>query len=499
MSRAHKIWLISAILLVLSAAWFRFDRLDLKPIHHDESVNYSFTKKLVNDFNYAYNPSAYHGPFLYFIGMPAAWLAGYSKTAMRFTPSFFGLLAVIFLLAQYRLIGRQGALLAAAMLALSPADVYFSRTFIHEVYFSFATAGMFWTFLAAARRVTAANVVGFWIFLTVAFAVKETASINVMAFGAAMIVLWLWSVATGRRNEEFEPRNLFHGQYLLWAAGLSLTVWILLFTSFLTNPNGIVDFFKAYLPWLDTGFREKPHAKPWTYFFILLGKYYLPALPFAAWAIVRGLWKRQRQTIAQIVIALVTLDVYSHIPYKTPWCVLTIGLSWIMLSAVGFTDLWELARPLAWRITFSVLILAGLTTYGLASYRLNFEEYDDDDYKIVYVQTLHGYEEMLPVLTRVAATYQGNKDLPIFMTFGAKNPGRPYLHHYKGLRVQKDELPDKITAPVVIVRSSEYDELAERLIGDYHSETYPVFPGWWIYLLVKEDLWQKTFPATATD
>jgi len=36
MSRAHKIWLISAILLVLSAAWFRFDRLDLKPIHHDE-------------------------------------------------------------------------------------------------------------------------------------------------------------------------------------------------------------------------------------------------------------------------------------------------------------------------------------------------------------------------------------------------------------------------------------------------------------------------------
>ena len=499
MSRAQNIWIISAILILLIAAWFRFAQLDLKPIHHDESVNYSFIKKLVTNFKYAYNPTAYHGPFLYFIGVPAVVLAGYSKTAMRFTPALFGLLTVLLLLMNRRTIGKPGALLAAAILALSPADVYFSRTFIHEIYFSFATAGMFWGFLAAARENTAGRVVGFWLFLMIAFAVKETTAINVMAFGAAMIVLWLWSTARGSEDASFQPRHLFHGQYLLWAAGLSLTLWILFFTTFLTNPHGIIDFFKAYLPWLDTGFKEKPHAKAWTYFFILLGKYYLPALPFAAWAIVRGLWKRQTQTIALTVIAITILVVYSVIPYKTPWCILTIGLPWILLAAVGFTDLWEMAHLLPWRVTLMVLVVAGLVIYALASYRLNFEEYDENDYKIVYVQTLRGYEEMPAVLAQVNAVYNDEGHLPIFMTFGAKNPGRPYLHSYKGLQVQKGDLPETIDAPIVLTRSTEYDEVAKRLGHDYHSETYPVFPGWWIYLLVKEDLWQQTFPAITTD
>ena len=66
-------WLALAAITAL-AAWFRFDALDLKPLHHDEGVNAQFMAGLLKNFHYKYNPNNFHGPLLYFLTLPVVKL-----------------------------------------------------------------------------------------------------------------------------------------------------------------------------------------------------------------------------------------------------------------------------------------------------------------------------------------------------------------------------------------------------------------------------------------
>src|SRR5688572_20850613 len=72
-------------------AWLRFHDLDAKPLHSDEGVNGWFLMRLYNgllDFgnwqmNYKYDPTNYHGPFLYFAGLLPFFALGPSNTSLR--------------------------------------------------------------------------------------------------------------------------------------------------------------------------------------------------------------------------------------------------------------------------------------------------------------------------------------------------------------------------------------------------------------------------------
>ena len=50
---------ILAVLLLLLAAFLRFDELSLRPFHHDEGVNGFFLTKLVNAERAAYHARAF--------------------------------------------------------------------------------------------------------------------------------------------------------------------------------------------------------------------------------------------------------------------------------------------------------------------------------------------------------------------------------------------------------------------------------------------------------
>ncbi len=498
----RRLFLLLAALIVLVAMLFRFSVLGLKAAHHDEGVNYAFTKKLVEKSVYHYNHTAYHGPFLYFVGAPAAAVAGYSKVALRFTPALFGLLTVILALLLRRVIGDAGALFGAALLAVSPADVYFGRTFIHEVYFAFSLVLMLWAFLEAGRQGRALAIVAFWISWAIAFATKETAAFHVIVMAPAVVVCWLVT-AYGKPEEPFAVGPLFGRPVLypfIWGMGITVSLWVLLFTSFLTNPQGMVDFFKAYIPWFETGVKKATHVKVWYYFPELIVTYYWPAVPFAAWAVVRGVWKRRPRTLALSIVALGLLGLYSVIPYKTPWCLLTMGVAFVLLGADGFGDLWR-ALPRPWgRGLLAAVAVAALLAYGAYSVRLNFLEFDFNhnqhenvrQYEIIYVQTVRGYEQMFDDLHRIAAQSGKGRKLPIHLSAGSKNPARLYLHKYRKVKVGRGGIDKPIKASVVFVRNKEKAKYAEHYDGEYQLfGTYPVFPGWNVNLMVRENLWQE--------
>ena len=126
----------AVILIVIAAALLRFSGLTDKPLHSDEAVQGYKTGLLLESGEYRYDPSAHHGPTLYYLDLPIArlrgetTLAGLSEYSLRLLPALAGLVAVVLVLRLGSHLGRANALLGAAFLALSPLQTYFSRHYI---------------------------------------------------------------------------------------------------------------------------------------------------------------------------------------------------------------------------------------------------------------------------------------------------------------------------------------------------------------------------------
>lgn len=141
-----RVWLIAGGATLLVAALLRFYNLDLKPLHHDEGVNGFFLTNLIRSGVFRYDPSNYHGPTLYYFTLPLAYVAEklgrLDTTVIRSVTALFGIATVWLALCLRRQLGMIGALAAAALLAVSPGAVFFSRYYIHEILFVFFTLGI---------------------------------------------------------------------------------------------------------------------------------------------------------------------------------------------------------------------------------------------------------------------------------------------------------------------------------------------------------------------
>lgn len=183
-------WVVLLALTVLGA-WYRFTDLTLKPMHHDEGVNAQFMEGLLDSFTYKYNPFNFHGPLLYFLTAPVAKIYGLTPLGMRVAPALFGTLAIPAMVLFRRRIGWLGVLVSAALVAVAPVEVYFSKTAIHEIYnftFNLTFVGGFWLWWQTGRRSA------LWLgaaSLAALFATKETTIITLAATIPSLMVAWM--------------------------------------------------------------------------------------------------------------------------------------------------------------------------------------------------------------------------------------------------------------------------------------------------------------------
>jgi uncharacterized protein (TIGR03663 family) len=201
----------AALVILLVAAAIRLPELALNPFHHDEGVNGFFTTNLVRQGAYTYDPANYHGPSLYYFALLSEIVFGLTSEAMRLVPVVFGLLLVAMVFPLRRYLGSLAVLTAAAFLALSPAEVYVSRYFIHEMLLasltlSLVVAAVFYLDRREPKFLLAGAVAA-----ALLFATKETGIITVavllIAVGIANVYVGLRRPQRGQSRERSVARR----------------------------------------------------------------------------------------------------------------------------------------------------------------------------------------------------------------------------------------------------------------------------------------------------
>ena len=314
-------WIPLALLFVL-ALGLRTYELDRRPLHADEANQAIKTGELLEHGRYAFDPRDHHGPTLYYAALPLAWLRGetrlttLSETTLRLVPALAGTCGVLILFFLVRPLGFGSAFLAAALMAVAPASVYYSRYYIQEtllVTFALAAA------LAALR---------WWQNARPAWALATGAALGLMqATKASAPVFMVCALAAGLLVTRRRPASPRLGRDLALIFGTALGVAALFYSSFGTHTAGLRDALATYTFTSARATGESGHEKPWWYYAALFGwekngGLVFQQLAFSTLALTGALLAlvtRQKFVGIAAVYTLLVLIALSWPPYKTPW------------------------------------------------------------------------------------------------------------------------------------------------------------------------------------
>ena len=518
-------WLVAALVLLTGLALgLRAPRLALRPLHNDEAVNAMRFGLLWTSNSYSYDPNEFHGPTLPYLTLPAAWLDGapdfdhFTESTFRAVTVAFGAALVLVLLLAAPELGRAETLWAAGLTAISPAMVFYSRYYIHEMLLVFFTALSFfgaWRYLQSARPLWAlASGIG----LGLMAATKETFVFTVAAAAFSAVAAGVWSRWRDRDQPAFQPQ--WRRSHLLWALVVATAIALLFFSSFFRNPAGPRDAVRSYLPWLHRAGGATPHAHEWSFYFQRLLFFHskgtpvwsegfiaaLAAVGFCAALLGRGgapparCWRR--------LIAFYTLCltlIYTALAYKTPWCLLGFYHGMILLAGMGAVVVWR-ACGSHWLRTLVLVALAGGS--GQLAWQACAENFAVDKGGVPYCDSPKNpyvYSQTVPDALRLVRTVEAIAQVSpqgyemVLEIMGPEScwPLPWYLRRFKNIG-DWDEIPNRPLAPIMIVSTTlhaAFDDRPEKthLMAGY----FELRPGVFFELYVSLDLWRayiKTLP-----
>jgi predicted membrane-bound mannosyltransferase len=294
-----------AALLILFSAWLRFRDLSARPMHADEAVYAFKLKALLNTEKWAYDPADYHGPVLHHLTSLPVRFFGMNENTLRMLPALFGVLLAVMPLGLAGAIGRAEAIVASALVALSPAMIYYSRYYIPEMLLTLLTAGLIACAYRYDRRKETRWAILAGLLVGLMFATKETA---VIAAGCLLL-------ARGK------PPGWRH---LLAASGVAVLAVVLLL-----GPREAVQAITTYFGRAIQGDR---HVHPWHYYLFLLLR---SEIVIVALALVGAIASKHRFVRFIAIYTAAMFLVYSAIPYKTPWCILGFLYGLTLLAGAG--------------------------------------------------------------------------------------------------------------------------------------------------------------------
>jgi uncharacterized protein (TIGR03663 family) len=470
---------------VLLAAALRFPALAARPMHADEAVHADKFGTLLEGGGYTYDPSEYHGPTLYYLTLPSAWLQGartyvaLDEVTLRAVPASLGVALVAAHLGAAPFLGTAGAAVAALLAALSPAMVFYSRYYIHEtplVFFSFGAllaAGWYLRRPGALPALVAGACVGLM------HATKETAPIAVGSMLLALALTLLADRWSGQAVRDL--RSVVRPRDALLAVLAAALVSSLLFSSFLDHPRGLLDSVRAYGIYLGRAGPASPHVHPWDYYLRLLIHFPARGTPFWTEGLVVGLaavggwagWSARGIPGADSRVlrflglyTLLMLASYSAIPYKTPWCLLGLLHGMILLAGAGAVFLVRACRRAATKALVGVVLAAGAGHLGWQAFSGSFRFPADPRNPYVYAHTSTDVFEIVGRLEGLARVHPDGLALPV-QVMSRENlwPLPWYLRGFTRV-AWWNGVPETARSAPVIVATPDMEEALVRKLYD---------------------------------
>lgn len=353
-------------------------------MHADEANQAVKTGELLEAGTYVYDPHDHHGPTLYYAALPIASLRGettlasLSETTVRLVPAIFGTIGVLLLgflaatAAGRHASARQTwiAAVAAAFLAVSPPAVYYSRYFIQET--------LLVTFTLAALL----SVLRWWQSGRTGWAIAAGVCAGLMqatkSSAPLFLVLAFLAVMAARVSRPAAWPAWRHVGFAAGAAALTLAVF---YSSFGTNPRGLVDALAAYAHALTRLGGETGHEKPWWYYMHMFGWFRTGGMAWHQLAfsalVLAGLlmalrsqwcmWKTgQTGTPEDAALrvagnyAILVAAAFALIAYKTPWHVIHLVPGFALLAAAALGRICRLRTGVFAAIPLAAFALATL-------------------------------------------------------------------------------------------------------------------------------------------
>jgi uncharacterized protein (TIGR03663 family) len=502
---------VVAMALVAGAA-LRAARLDARPMHHDEANQAIKFGALLEHGDYRYDSRDHHGPTLYYLTLPSAWigerqtLASLDEHTLRRVPVVFGIATILLLPLLSIGIGRTATATAAVLMAVSPVMVFYSRMYIQETLFAAFTLA----FVIGVGRIATGGGRAWWgvagIAAGLAAATKETAVVVLPSAIVACAIAWR---SCGRPWPALSRRDGRWRASALLASIAAIVVAAAFYTSFFTAPAALLEPFRGAGTYLSRGVDPADHAHPWHYYLRLVTYSASGGVRWSEGLIV-GLaaigatagWIRRDRVPGHAMFwirylacdVVVTGGIFSVIPYKTPWNVLPFYAVAIALAGCGFAAVLEIARGRAMRGVVTAALALGSLQLGLQAWRAAVTYAADPRNPYVYAQTVPDAVCMAARIRDLSALDPRGTGMQVSVMAPADEqwPLPWYLRAMPNVGYwDAPGDPVALQAPVVVASIVHAPALDAALGDRYVSEYYGLRPGVFQALYVERGLWER--------
>lgn len=471
------------VAIILTGSVLRLTNLPQKPMHNDEAVNAVKFGNLLEKGEYVYDKIEFHGPIIYYLTLIPAWLSNVQNFSqlnerhLRVVPAIAGIGLLLLLLWIGHITGWRAIFAGMLLGGLSPAMVFYSRYYIHETLLVFFTFGfiisLFGYFNYRKNRWLMLSA----IFLGLMHTTKETFILSVVVlFVSFFLEQIFW------RNSEISCfqviKSLKWHQYLIFF-GIASFISILFFSSVFKNPQGVIDSITTYESYFTKAGQNEVHQHPWYYYLKILawnkgpGRLVWTELPVLIFSVVgiffaffkRGLTAGEQFFRIIAIFSILMMVLYSIMPYKTPWNILSSYFGMILLAGFGITQALNTFQK-GW-IHTTILIYVTVVSFYLIAQVIytNYKYSAHPSNPYVYGHTSIDVFHMVARIKNVSDINPEGKDLYIHVICSEDDywPLPWYLREFNHVGWWNKIYSDTPLVPLIVVSPDLKEPLIEKM------------------------------------
>lgn len=465
-----------ATLILLLATGLRLWGLHYRPPHFDEGVNGMFIDWMRTKGIYHYDPHNYHGPLHFYVLFFFQTLFGRHIWALRLPEVIVNLLTIGLVLKFNRFFGKPIALIAAFALAVSPGTLFFARDAIHESWLGFFLVLMFYGLFGLWQTGSKRDLWAFAIGITGMILIKETYIIHLGSLLCASVCVWIIN-----RNQPppFSKAHWIYKDLLVVLATCTFAILFFYSGGFMAIED-LKGIYLTYASWIHKSQVGEGHIKPFFYWTKLLFLYEAMAFLGIIFGILYLLARRPNRMMSLLILyGLGTLCAYSLIPYKTPWCILSIVWPFFFPFATGVCWLLQWKTKHHWHLYITVPLLIVLVEWTFwKTISLNFYHYADEKEKYVYVQTFEEIRELTEPLFTLVKNNPLHYNIAGLVINDSPHP-LPWLlgdFYHTGYYYPNNK-PKDYNAAFLVVTQSRVGEVELELQAPYFKKTIHLRSG----------------------